>query len=67
MSTDQFKNKAEDLGGKAKEGLGDATDNDSLKDEGRADQTKAGVKEKLNDAKDKVADAANKILGDAGK
>lgn len=67
MSTDELKNKAEGLGGKAKEGFGEATSNESLKNEGRADQTKAGIKEKANEAKNKVADAANKIIGDAGK
>ncbi|MBC2681130.1 CsbD family protein [Corynebacterium anserum] len=67
MSTDELKNKAENLGGKAKEGLGEATGNDSLKDEGRADQTKAGIKEKANEAKNKIADAANKLIGDAGE
>ena len=67
MSTEQFKNKSEGLAGKAKEGFGEATGNESLANEGRADQTKAGAKEKLTQAKDKVADAANKVIGDADK
>lgn len=58
-----FQNKAENLGGKAKEGLGEATDNQRLEDEGKADQTKAGIKEKLSDAGDKVKDTANRVLG----
>lgn len=58
-----FKNKAEELGGKAKEGLGKATGNDRLEDEGRADQTKADAKQAANEAGDAVKDAGNKVLG----
>ncbi|MGP6175114.1 CsbD family protein [Corynebacterium sp. A21] len=58
-----FENKAEDFGGKAKEAFGEATDNESLKDEGKADQAKAGIKDKVSEAGDAVKDAANKVLG----
>ncbi|SJM57391.1 hypothetical protein FM102_06545 [Corynebacterium glutamicum] len=58
-----FSNKAEDLAGKAKEGFGEATDNESLADEGRADQTKADIKDAVENAGEKVKDAANKVLG----
>jgi uncharacterized protein YjbJ (UPF0337 family) len=34
-------NKAEQLGGKAKEGIGDATDDENLQAEGKADQGKS--------------------------
>ena len=34
--TDKVKNKAEELTGKAKEGIGDATDNERLQAEGQA-------------------------------
>lgn len=72
---DKFKNEAEDLGGKAKENLGEATGDDSLKAEGKGDQASAGLKkagEKLKDAgaeaKEKIADlgdsnAAQKVKG----
>lgn len=56
-------NKLDQLGGKAKEAFGEATDNDSLADEGRADQTKADVKDAVSNAGEKVKDAANKVLG----
>jgi uncharacterized protein YjbJ (UPF0337 family) len=56
---DRFENQAEELKGQAKEGLGEATDNDRLKNEGRADQAKANVKEAVEDVKD----AAKKLLG----
>lgn len=58
-----FSNKAEDMGGKFKEGLGEATGNESLADEGRADQTKADIKDAVSNAGEKVKDAANKVLG----
>ena len=45
---DDMKHKAEELKGKAKEGAGEATDNDELKAEGQGDQLKARAK-KLGD------------------
>jgi uncharacterized protein YjbJ (UPF0337 family) len=50
---DKIANSAEKAMGKAKEGLGDATDNERLEAEGRADQTKADLKQ----AGEKVKDA----------
>jgi uncharacterized protein YjbJ (UPF0337 family) len=50
---DKFDNKAEELKGKAKEGLGRATDDPGLEAEGRTDQTKSNLKqagEKIKDA-----------------
>jgi uncharacterized protein YjbJ (UPF0337 family) len=41
---DKISNAAEDLGGKAKEATGNATDNDRLKAEGQTDQVKADAK-----------------------
>lgn len=58
-----FSNKAEDLAGKAKEGIGEAVGNESLADEGRADQAKADIKDAVENAGEKVKDAANKVLG----
>lgn len=58
-----FSNKAEDLAGKAKEGVGEAVGNESLADEGRADQAKADIKDAVENAGEKVKDAANKVLG----
>lgn len=54
MSTaDKISNKTEELTGKVKEGVGDATDNRRLENEGRADQTKGNLKQ----AGEKVKDA----------
>ena len=50
---DKVQNKAEELKGKAKEGVGDATDNEQLRAEGRADQASGNLKqdgEKVKDA-----------------
>lgn len=62
---DDLKNKAEGLAGKAKEALGNASDNESLKDEGKADQVKSDAKQKGEELKDQVTDAANKLIGGA--
>ena len=53
---DKLANKGEGLLGKAKESLGDATDNQDLKAEGKGDQSKADLK----DAGEKVKDAFKK-------
>lgn len=59
---DRIQNKAEDIAGRGKEAAGAAMGDDSLKAEGQADQTKAGIKDKVEDAKDKVHDAVDKVL-----
>ena len=55
--------KAQEFGGKAKEGIGEAEGNDDLANEGRADQVKAEIKDKLDEAGDAVKGAADKVLG----
>ncbi len=50
---DKAKNKAEEVGGVAKEHAGEATGDDSLRAEGEADQAKGNLKqagEKIKDA-----------------
>jgi uncharacterized protein YjbJ (UPF0337 family) len=50
---DKIDNKAEELRGKAKEGVGRATDDEELEAQGRGDQATSDVKqagEKLKDA-----------------
>lgn len=49
---DKAKNAAEDLIGKGKEALGDATDNDEMKAEGHKDQASSSVKSAGEDIKD---------------
>ena len=54
MSTsDKISNKTEELTGKVKEGVGDATDDESLEKEGKVDQAKGNLKQ----AGEKVKDA----------
>jgi uncharacterized protein YjbJ (UPF0337 family) len=53
---DKMKNSAEGTLGKAKEKLGDATDDEKMQREGKTDQSKADVKQ----AGEKVKDAFNK-------
>jgi uncharacterized protein YjbJ (UPF0337 family) len=49
---DKAKNAAEDLSGKGKEGLGDATGDDEMKAEGKTDQSKANLKKAGENVKD---------------
>jgi uncharacterized protein YjbJ (UPF0337 family) len=49
---DKVENAAQDLGGKAKEGLGKATGNENLEAEGHGDQASASVKKAGEDIKD---------------
>lgn len=56
-------NKMEDLGGRAREAAGAATDNEKLRAEGRGDQASAGFKDKVEDAKDGIANAVDGIRG----
>ena len=55
-AADKIKNTAEDLAGKAKEAVGNLTDNDKLVAEGKADQTKADVKKAGENVKDVFKD-----------
>ncbi|PVE98301.1 MULTISPECIES: CsbD family protein [unclassified Microbacterium] len=49
---DKIKNAAQDIAGKAKEAIGNATDNDKLVAEGKADQAKSDVKQAGENIKD---------------
>lgn len=55
-------NKAQDLGGRAKEAAGAVTNDDSLKSEGKADQAKAGIKDKIENVKDAVTKKVDDVL-----
>ncbi|HEX3829770.1 MAG TPA: CsbD family protein [Sporichthyaceae bacterium] len=65
---DKISNQAQDLGGRAKEELGEMTGDPQMGREGRADQAKAAMKdvgESMKDAAEKVGetakDAAHKV------
>ncbi len=51
----------DDMKGRAKEAMGDLTEDDDLKREGKADQFGADVKEKAEQAKDKVGEAVDDV------
>ena len=57
---DKFENKAEGFKGKAKENIGDATNNRDLEADGQADQAKAGMKQAGEHVKDTAKDATNR-------
>ncbi|MFK5635517.1 MULTISPECIES: CsbD family protein [unclassified Ornithinimicrobium] len=54
---DKISNAAEDAKGKAKEGFGDATDNERMEAEGRAEQAEAEAKKAGENVKDAFKDA----------
>ncbi len=54
---DKAKNKLDDLGGKAKEATGKATDDKSTENEGKLDQVKSNLKDAGEKVKDAIKDA----------
>ena len=48
------------LKGRAKEAAGAATDDDELRSEGKVDQAKGGLKDKVDDVADSVKDAVDR-------
>ena len=58
---DKIENTAEKLGGKAKEAVGDATDNERLEAEGRGDQAAASAKQAGEHVKDAVNDTRDAV------
>ncbi|GAB3132719.1 CsbD family protein [Tsukamurella serpentis] len=59
--TDDAKNKAQDLTGRAKEAAGSALNDDELRTEGRADQAEASIKDKITDAADRVKEGVDDL------
>lgn len=64
---EKFENAKDKLSGQAKEGFGKATDDKQTEAEGRAQQSKAEAKDKLQDARDSVKGAAEGMFGDKDK
>jgi uncharacterized protein YjbJ (UPF0337 family) len=50
----------DDLKGRAKEAVGDVTDDQGLKNEGKVDRATGSVKDAADDVSDKVKDAVNR-------
>jgi uncharacterized protein YjbJ (UPF0337 family) len=51
--------KFDEMKGRAKEAVGDLTDDDELKDEGKVDKATGSIKDKVDRASDEVKDAVN--------
>jgi uncharacterized protein YjbJ (UPF0337 family) len=51
---------ADELKGRIKEAAGDLTDDERLKSEGKVDRAEGAVKEKVDEAADKLKDALNR-------
>jgi uncharacterized protein YjbJ (UPF0337 family) len=60
MSTDKY---ADEGKGRLKEAAGSLTDDDELKEEGRIDRTKATLKDKVDQAAEKVKDVLDHDRG----
>ena len=60
---DKISNKTEDLAGKAKEAVGDATGDDELKNEGKGDQLSAALKDGVESVKDAAENIKDKLTG----
>jgi uncharacterized protein YjbJ (UPF0337 family) len=58
---DKAKDKAEQLTGKAKEKLGQGTDNEELENAGKRDQLSGEAKETGHDLRDKAAGAVHDV------
>ncbi|MCR6713138.1 MAG: CsbD family protein [Demequina sp.] len=58
---DKMQNAAEDLAGKAKEAVGSATGDEQMEAEGKMDQAKSAVKDKVEDVKDWAAEKFNDV------
>lgn len=60
---DKLSNKAEDLGGKAKEAVGGVTGDDQLRGEGKGDQVSAAIKDGVESVKDAAGKVKDKLTG----
>ena len=61
MNKDEFDGKVDQVKGRIKQGAGDLTDNDQLRDEGAADETSGDVQEGFGKARRKVGEAISDV------
>ena len=61
---DKMEHKAEEVAGKVKEGLGDASGDRDLEAEGQAEQSKANVKQAGDNVADALREASTAVKGD---
>ena len=53
--------KIQEAKGKVKKGLGDATDNEEMRDQGEADELKGKVSEKIADLREKADEGVDEL------
>jgi uncharacterized protein YjbJ (UPF0337 family) len=61
MNRDEMEGKTKDLKGRAKESVGDLTDNERLEREGHADQAEGKVQETFGKGKRKIDEAVDDL------
>ncbi|MCJ2101269.1 CsbD family protein [Methylobacterium sp. E-046] len=64
-TTDKIKGLANEAVGTVKQGVGNATDNDKLKAEGKAQELKGDAQKATGDVKDGAKHVADKVTGKA--
>ena len=64
-TTDKIKGLANEAVGNVKQGIGNVTDNDKLKAEGKAQELKGEAQKTTGDVKDGVKHVADKVTGKA--
>jgi uncharacterized protein YjbJ (UPF0337 family) len=60
---DKGEGKAEELGGRAKQGVGAATNDEQLENEGKADEAGGKAKQVVGELKDAVKDIKDNLSG----
>jgi uncharacterized protein YjbJ (UPF0337 family) len=66
-TADKIKGQANELAGKAKQGIGEATGSDKLQGEGAMQEAKGHGQQALGNAKETVKDTADKVAGAANR
>ena len=61
MNKDELDGKVDQIKGRVKQGVGDVTDNDRLRDEGVADEASGDVQEGFGKARRKVGEAIEDV------
>lgn len=63
VSKDRAEGKADEVIGRVKAGVGEATDDQQLREEGKGQQAGGQIKQAAADVKDKVDDVVKKVTG----
>ena len=63
VSKDRAEGKVDEVVGRAKAGVGEATDNQQLREEGKGQEGEGQIKQGIANVKDKVDDVVKKVTG----